>query len=154
LKLRRRFSPPLHSWPATVREAVAEARQIGARVLIVDTLPQFAGLSGDEENSSGAALAAVQPLQLAAAEGFAIIVGRHERKGGGRVGESGRGSSAFTGAFEIILALQRAEGQGRKSIRILSGLSRFDETPASLVIDRVGNSYVVLGDETAIATAE
>jgi hypothetical protein len=43
--------------------------RVGAGVLIVDTVSQFAGLRGDAENNSGDALAAVEPLQAAAAEG-------------------------------------------------------------------------------------
>jgi len=41
-----------------VRAAVDEALSRGAGMLVVDTLPQFAALKREFENSSGAALAA------------------------------------------------------------------------------------------------
>jgi hypothetical protein len=117
-------------WHRVVREAVQEAVRRGAKLLVVDTLPQFAGLQGDAENSAGAALAAVQPLQEAAAAHYlGIIVVRHERKSGGQVGDSGRGSSAFAGAVDIIVSIRRAEGSSRPELRELHALSRFDDTP-------------------------
>ncbi len=142
------------AWRSVVAAAVAECRRIGARVLIVDTLPAFAGIRGDAENDAGAALAAVEPLQAAAADGLAVIVVRHERKGGGDVGESGRGSSAFTGSVDVVLQLRRQVNPVRPTVRVLSALSRFDETPDELVIELTDSGYVVLGDQTAVAFAE
>ena len=103
--------------------------------LVVDTLPQFAGLKGDSENNSGDALSAVEPLLQAAADGIGIIIVRHERKAGGRSGDSGRGSSAFAGAVDIVLSLRKPEGNSRKTQRVLQALSRFSETPTELLID-------------------
>jgi hypothetical protein len=74
-------------WPEVVERAAEACRRLGARVLVVDTLPQFAGLRGDAENNAGDALEAIEPLQLLAAQGFAILVTRHDRKAGGEVGE-------------------------------------------------------------------
>ena len=75
------------TWPAIIFAARIEATRIGARALVVDTLGQFAGIKGDAENNAGAALEAVGPLQEAAAtDGLAVMILRHERKGGGDVG--------------------------------------------------------------------
>jgi len=141
-------------WPAVAAAAVAECERIGAGFLAVDTLPQFAGMRGDSENNSGAALEAIQPLQLAASTGLAVVLVRHERKAGGEVGDSGRGSGAFAGAVDIVLSLRRAEGQGRPGVRVIHGLSRFDETPDSLVIELTDTGYVALGSETDLAVSE
>src|SRR5436190_1586116 len=81
-----------------------EATRLGA-LLVVDTLPQWAGLRGDSENSSGAALEAIEPLQRATAAGVGVVLVRHDRKGSGEVGESARGSTAFGGAVDVILQL-------------------------------------------------
>jgi hypothetical protein len=132
-------------WPVVVKMAADEARQRGYRLVVVDTLPQFVGIPGDGENNSGAALEAMGPVQEEAATGLAFIVSRHERKGGGEVGESGRGSSAFSAAVDMVLSLRRPEGQGRDSIRVLQALSRFDETPSELVIELEDGEYVALG---------
>lgn len=142
------------TWAVVVAAAVAKAREVAAKLLVVDTLPQFAGMKGDSENNAGEALAALQPLQTAAAEGLAVVILRHERKSGGDVGDSGRGSSAFAGAVDIVLSLRRAEGASRPTIRHLHALSRFDETPDLLVVEWTEHGYVSLGTETAVAEAE
>jgi hypothetical protein len=142
-------------WPDVARLAVQEAIRVGAGLLVVDTLGQFAGLSGDSENSAGDALAAMEPLQEAAAtHGLAVVIARHERKSGGDVGDSGRGSSAFAGAADIVLSLRRGEGNTRPTVRVIHGLSRYDETPDTLAIELTEHGYVALGSETAVAAAE
>ena len=141
-------------WPELVAAAVGHARRVGAGVLVVDTVAQFAGLRGEAENSAGAALAAMRPLQAAAAIGLAVLTLHHERKSGGEVGESGRGSSAFAGAVDIVLSLRRGEGHTRPGIRHLHGLSRFDETPPLLVVELTEAGYVAHGTEPAVAAAE
>lgn len=138
-----------------MREAVEEALRRGARLLVVDTLPQFAGLQGDAENSAGAALTAVQPLQEAAAvHGLGVIAIRHERKSGGQVGDSGRGSSAFAGAVDVVLSIRRPEGNSRPTMREIHALSRFDETPDLLVVELTDAGYRSLGTRAAVAEAE
>jgi AAA domain len=108
-----------YRWEVVAAAAIAKCEEIGAHLLVVDTLGAFARIKDEGENSSGAAAEAMAPLQMAAARGLAIIVLRHDRKSGGDVGESARGSSAFGGAADIILALRRGEGNSRPTIRAL-----------------------------------
>jgi hypothetical protein len=96
----------------------------------------------------------MRPLQEAAAKGLAVCITRHERKGGGEVGESGRGSSAFGGAVDIILSIRRADGNVRPTVRVIESLSRFEETPDKLVIELTPDGYRSLGDATAFAEQE
>ena len=141
-------------WPAIAAEAIRVCKDTGAILLIVDTLPQFAGLKGDEENDAGAALEAMRPLQLAAHEGIGVLFTRHDRKSGGDVGDSGRGSSAFSGAADILLSLRRPDGNQRKTLRLLQGLSRFSETPQELLIELTDNGYESRGEPDKAAFEE
>jgi hypothetical protein len=141
-------------WPDVIEEVIEECLRVRAILLIIDTLPAFAQMHGDSENNAGDALRALEPLKGAAACGLAVVVIRHERKGGGAVGESGRGSSAFTGAVDICLALKRPEGKSRKSVRLLEGLSRFRETPDALLVDLTDDGYASLGTESDVALLE
>ena len=151
-------------WPEIVGLAVAEAERIGARLLVVDTLSQFGGLEGDSENSAGSALAALEPLQRAAAKGLGVILVRHERKGGGEVGESARGSSAFTGGVDVVLSIRRPEGNHRLTIRAIEALSRFERTPESLLFERIvsahpmdgvwAESFIALGSKAEVTAQE
>ena len=142
------------SWPVVMAGAIDRAKQIGASIIIVDTIGQWGGLKGDAENSNGAQLEAAAPLQEAAAHGLAVIVTRHERKGGGDVGDSGRGGSAFSGAVDIVVAIRRGEGKTKPTVRVLHCLSRFTETPDTLVIELTDDGYVALGNEGSVATLE
>jgi len=141
-------------WSEVARQATEKAVELGTGVMMVDTLGQFAGLRGDRENDAGAAQEAMRPLQEAAARGLAVVLTRHERKGGGEVGESGRGSSAFGGAVDIILSIRRAEGNVRPTVRVIESLSRFEETPDKLVIELTPEGYRSLGNATAFAEKE
>ncbi|HEU5254614.1 MAG TPA: bifunctional DNA primase/polymerase [Vicinamibacterales bacterium] len=142
-------------WPQIVRAAADRCRRVGAEFLIIDTLPQFAGLRGDAENNSGDALRVVDPVRRAANEyGLAVMAVRHDRKGGGDVGESGRGSSAFAAAVDITIAMRRPEGKTRPTVRMLHALSRFSQTPPTLVTELTSTGYVALGSEAAVAILE
>ncbi len=138
-------------WSEVMRLTVSEAKKRGAGLIVVDTLPQFAGLRGDSENNTGDALRAVQPLQEAAAKhGLAVIVIRHERKSGGEVGDSARGSSAFSGAVDIVLSIKRAEGNSASNVRVIHAVGRFDETPSALTIELADDGYQALGTDTDV----
>jgi hypothetical protein len=141
------------SWHSIADSAVKECKRIGAKLLVVDTLGQFAGLVGDSENNSGDALRALRPLQKAAAEGIAVVIVRHERKSGGALGDAGRGSSAFAGAVDIIVSLRRPEGNQPRNVRLLQALSRFDN-PDDLLIELTDEGYRPLGAPGDAAKAQ
>lgn len=139
------------SWPDLVEDVKRHMAETGARLLIVDTLAQFSKIRGDDENKSGAAMLAMEPLQALAAAGIGVLVCRHDRKSGGEVGDSGRGSSAYAGTADVVLHLQRVEDANRsmQRQRVLDGLSRFEETPEKLLIELTSAepyTYTALGD--------
>ena len=87
----------------------------GVGLLVVDTLARWAGVT-DEDNAVEMA-AAVMPLRLIAAADVAVLFLRHDRKGGGPVGQSGRGSSAATGEADHIVHLELKSGSGENAAR-------------------------------------
>jgi len=113
-------------------------------LVVTDTLSDWAGLRGDDENSAGAALAAMAPLRTLADSGRAVIAIRHERKGIGEIGESARGSSAFGGAMDILVSLRRTRGRGHDNRRELHAVGRFDETPGAVTIELEEGGYQVI----------
>ena len=146
-------------WEQIVQAAIERAQLVGAHVLVVDTLSQFSGIRGDAENSSGSALEVMRPLQAAAASGLAVLQLRHDRKSGGEVGDSGRGSSAYAGAVDVVLHLQRLQPPqpGRERQRVLEGISRFEETPDKLLVelgDQEPLDYVAVGDPDVLRRHE
>ena len=130
--------------------------------MIIDTLPQFAALRGEDENKSGAILEMMKPLQGAAGSGLAVLASRHDRKSGGDVGDSGRGSGAGTGIADIILHVQRLPGSevGKERQRLIDTVSRLEETPDKMLVelepgdaDRA-NAYVLVGDARRVQHEE
>jgi hypothetical protein len=146
------------TWPQLIEEVLVKIDELGARVLIIDTLAQFSGVRGDDENRSGAALEVMEPLQAATVRKLGIIISRHDRKAGGVAGDSGRGSSAYAGAVDIILHLDRPEPKpGTERQRVLEGLSRFEETPDKLLVELSEGepqTYVVMGNVEDIKTRD
>jgi len=137
-------------WKSIVQAAVTECKRQNAKLLIVDTLPQFAGLVGDKENNSGDALEAMRPLQEAAKLGIAIVIARHERKSGGSAADSGRGSSAFAGIADIILSIRRQGENQPRNIRLIQKESRFDG-PDELLVELTDEGYRALGAPGEVA---
>ena len=141
------------TWSQVVEAAIDRCRQVHAKMLVVDTLPQFAGFKGDAENNAGDALQALVPLQLAASLGIAVAVVRHERKSGGDPGQAGRGSSAFAGAVDIVISINRPRDAAEdNTIRLIRALSRFDETPEQVTVKLTDDGYDVVswGEQTAV----
>ena len=137
------------AWGKVVEAAVAKAKEIGAGVLAVDTLGPWARFAGDAENNAGDGQDAIAPLQVAAANGLAVLVVRHEKKGDAEIGEAARGSSAISGAVDVIMSLRRCKAP-RPTIRRLLALSRFSDTPPELLVELADSGdYVVIDPEEA-----
>jgi hypothetical protein len=92
-------------------------------------------------------LRALAPLHLITEAGAAVLLAHHPRKSDGKEGKASRGSGALPGFADIIIEMRRSSGKDRQ--RVLTGYSRFDETPPELVIELAedGGSYQSLGSK-------
>ena len=142
------------TWDVVVTLAVQKAREVGADALVADTLSKWAGLKDDSEDNPGPAMEAMYPLEIAADTGLAALMSRHDRKTGGELGDSGRGSSAYSGMTDIILALRRADTGGHTSRRSLLGVGRFEGIPEQLIVEFKDGQYVALGDSADVERKE
>jgi hypothetical protein len=140
------------SWAQIVAAAAEKCRKTNAVLLAFDTLGWAAHLTGTQENDAGTMMEVYRPLQQIAGSGFAIWTLAHERKSGGEVGDAARGSSAAGGCADILMSLGKPEGNHRsETIRKISAIGRFPETPSDLVIDWTpANEYVVVGNSDAV----
>ena len=138
------------SWPDIVKVAGQKCKETGARLLVVDTVPQWAGLQGTSENDSGAALEALAPLQVVAGHGIGVLCIRHDGKADRAVGDSGRGSSAWGGGVDTIISIRRPEGTSSPTARVLHCIGRFNELPDKWVIelDTETGEYRAIGTQT------
>ena len=128
---------------ADVCEAIRvyrNAHDIG--LVIVDTFTDLAGLAGEDENISGPVLKAIGHLRPIAADGAAVVIVRHDRKEGGSLLESGRGSSAFAGAVDVLMAL-RKKGETQREV---IALGRPEGVPDSVFVTFDGTDYSAADD--------
>ena len=84
LHLLRREDVEGFEWPEIVAACGLKAQRVQARVVIIDTVHQFAALHDDSENSGGAVLRIMKPLQTLASENVGVWIVAHDRKSGGR----------------------------------------------------------------------
>jgi hypothetical protein len=132
------------SWEEVCAELSVICAQKGVVLVIIDTLSDWAGMRGEEENTAGAALQVIEPLRrLSQLPNLAVITARHERKSGGELGEAARGSSQFTGAVDVVVALRKGTLRNQ---RHLMAVGRFDDIPGDLVIEFDDGRYVSLGE--------
>ncbi len=140
------------TWPEVVTEVQRVAIDGGYELVVVDTIGKLARIVN--ENDAGEWSAAMIPLQDLAASNRAVLIARHDRKSGGEVGDSGRGSSQASGDVDIILQLRRPEGNQPTNRRVLESASRYPDTPEKIVIELRDDGYAMLGAEEAVATSD
>lgn len=133
-------------WDITAKFVLAYALSVNALVVVFDTLTRWARIPADKENDPGTAAEAMIPLEGIRDSGIAVMAVFHDRKSGGDIGDSQRGSSAFTGAADILLRLENPGTHGHPNRRVLEQIGRFDD-PATWVIDLQDGTYVLVGDD-------
>jgi DnaB helicase-like protein/AAA domain-containing protein len=128
-----------------------QVKQETFNLLVVDTLRAFTGIV--DENDASAVVAAIQPLVLLArSKHIGVVALHHLRKTEGEEGLAHAGSTALVGLFDVALELRRDQhAPGR---RIMTAVSRFEETPKALALEMRGEELVVLGSPEAVALNE
>ena len=137
-------------WGVVVAGAFQSAAQRGCKLVIFDTLTACAHVAGEQENDAGTARVIIDAIvqQMAKWE-CAVVLVFHDRKSGGEVGESGRGSSAYAGAVDIIMQLTRAGTE--PNTRKIAALSRYPDTPQEEFIKLEPEGYQLIGDRQDVA---
>jgi hypothetical protein len=138
-------------WGMTCSDAILTARTEDISLVIVDTITELSGI--EDEDNSIKVRAITNQLRRVANAGFAVLYLRHARKSGGPVGQSGRGSSAFAGAADILLDLTYPNGdtEGEGPARDLRGKGRMRQIPGRLtLILEEGEYHVRPGDSPPV----
>jgi hypothetical protein len=134
-------------------ELVRQALDMGAEVVIVDTVAAWAGI--EDENSATEVEKALRPvISLAQEREASILLLHHLNKVDGPEGTAHRGSGHLVAMADVAVELRRPEGHAPETRRVLRALSRYQETPQELVIDLQGGNYVALGTMKAVLRQE
>jgi hypothetical protein len=149
---------PLPAWPEAIAAAHERAGEVDARVLAIDTAAKWIRFGPERAKDSGAVQAALEGLVAVMAEGIAVLIVHHHRKGGGEDGEAIRDSGALLGWVDVSLELVRPPGEEREdagSRRIIRGLSRWPATPEELAVERQGDGrWIVVGPAERLTPAQ
>lgn len=138
-------------WPDIGELVGAYIVEHGIGLVAVDTLSDWIDLSGDGEKDESSARRAVSIMrQWCNVTGCGVVALQHERKAGGGIGESARGSSAFGGAMDILATLQELPKPGDRAMnpthRILAGRGRCDvPEPVVVDFDKRAHHYTMVG---------
>jgi hypothetical protein len=146
--LTREGAWPKPTWAQLVASAVERAKALGAVLLVIDTFAYWAQLAPEREQDAGATGDAIGKLIGATAAGIAVVLVHHQRKGGGEEGEGLRGSGAIAGSCDMILEVERMEGEVPKTHRQIVALGRWPQTPDVLIVDwdQATGSWRVIGE--------
>lgn len=136
--------PGWDEWEAFAAHVAGLVAADGYRLVVFDTLSTF--LPVKSENESAEILRALLPLQAIAEAGAGVLLIHHPRKSDGQEGTASRGSGALPGFVDTIVELRRFDASNRDDTRrVLTGLSRFDETPPETVLELTDDGYRACG---------
>jgi hypothetical protein len=119
--------------------ALREARP---DIAIVDTIRAFCDIP-DENDAATVSRGLQSFISVARDVRCALVLVHHARKADGIYA----GSHAFAGAADVLVTLKRVENHPTQ--RELTALSRFEETPHSVLLELTDGEYRVLGSATA-----
>src|SRR5262249_47912139 len=126
--------PTLAEWTDYLHFLADEVRAHGHKLVNFDSIPNF--WSVQNENDASDILAGVGPLRIINDAGAAVLLAHHPRKAEGDQGTAARGSGALSGFVDVLLELRRMNpGVPGDRQRVLTGMSRYVETPAELVAE-------------------
>jgi hypothetical protein len=137
--------PSMAQWLALIETAAAMRQRQGSDLVVIDSLAYF--LPAHSENSAGALLECLTPLQRLTTAGMAVLLPHHPHKGKTVPGQAARGSGALPSFVDIIIEKgYYAQPDDLDRRRRLVAFSRHDDTPRHLLIElnADGTDYAVL----------
>ena len=141
--------PSRKQWKSLVGFIAERVRTNEHKVVAFDTWQSISPCH--DENDATAMMEALLPLHQITEAGAAILLIHHPRKGEAGEGQASRGSGALPGFVDIIVELRRYDAQqANNPRRVLRGLSRFDETPAEVVLELREDGYHQVGSKAEV----
>jgi RecA-family ATPase len=137
-------------WQRFLRHLAAEVKRHGIGLVVFDCLSNVWPVA--DENDAALVAAALDPVRrlLVGETGAAVLLVHHARKADGSEGVSARGSGALAAFVDTLVELRRHDPRSYSDRRrVLSGLGRYEETPAEIVMELSadGKEYVRVGSK-------
>ena len=149
-------SPPdqVYLWfdlEPTIERIAAKAAQLGADLILVDTLSRIAPVFKENDNAAWTRWFTENDHHFRDSSS-AWLFSHHDRKSGGSGGMGIRGASAILGCVDIAFSLQRLDHRQDQQVLRMEG-TRFDQVD-DLIIQIDGGAYRVIGDRQTAAVLD
>ena len=136
--------PSYPEWNRSIENLAETVRQQRFDAVIFDTWQSMSPCM--DENDAAGTMGALMPLNAITEAGAGVLLIHHPKKGDAGEGQASRGSGALPGFVDTIVELRRFNPQDANDRRRkLRGHSRFDETPAEVVIELKDDGYRTIG---------
>lgn len=127
--------PPLDDLVAQVER---QAEQVGAGLVVIDTLAHWCGLAEGQENDASVMAGVVAKFHRLTAKGLAVVLVHHLAKGGLEF----RGSTAIPGGVDTLMTFIYSKGGGTRRMLMVKG--RHDACPPRLDLELGKNGYALI----------
>jgi hypothetical protein len=126
--------PDRTTWERFVAHVAEHVKKNKHAIVIFDSLFNLWWVLN--ENDAGEVATALAPINAITDAGAAVLLMAHPPKGDAGEGRATRGSGALPGFVDIIVEMRRYDPERRDdSRRTLTAYSRFEETPAEMVLE-------------------
>jgi putative DNA primase/helicase len=137
--------PTTKEWDLFIRSVAEEVSSQKYDLVVFDALPNLWPVR--DENNASEVLNALVPLNALVEAWAAVLIILHPAKAEAAEGKATRGTGAIGGFVDAIIEMRRFDpGHPEDTKRTLRAYSRYDETPAELVIEYTGGGYRVVGN--------
>lgn len=139
--------PSFGQWVDMVQAVAEHAKD--RSLVIFDSIHNLWGIT--QENDNAEQLRWLEPLNAITDVGPALLLTGHPSKAEQTEGRVTRGGGAIAGWVDILMEFRRLDPNdlGNK-MRVLTGFSRFEETPQDLVVELASDGYRGLGTRAEV----
>jgi len=136
--------PSQKDWEEYIKDVAAVVKSENYDLVIIDTWQSINPCH--DENDASSTVSALLPLLNITEQNAAVILVHHPRKGDAGEGQAARGSGALPSFVDVIVELRRFKAEDKNDRRRkLHAYSRYDETPAEVVIELTDDGYKTVG---------
>ena len=139
--------PTFERWVNMVQAVAEHAKD--RSLVIFDSIHNLWGVT--QENDNAEQLRWLEPLNAITDAGPALLLAGHPSKAEQAEGRVTRGGGAIAGWVDILMEFRRLDPNDLGNrMRVLTGYSRFEETPQELVVEMTGDGYRAVGTRAEV----
>lgn len=133
------------NWEKMIREVAIYCEENEIGLVVFDSISNFWQV--DDENQAPQVKKALVPLWELTNKNIGVFLVHHDKKSGGKEGQSLRGSSAFGAFVDHILIFRRENGDSASRMRTLNYFGRSPDAVQNMMMEyTLSGEYKYVGD--------